>query len=566
MRIRFRFLRWLFLLGIVLPIRPAIAQSTDEAHWRAVARADLDAVYKTIVEAHPGAIDAANPSFRIWMEDGYRQALARLPDVTDYSTALNAVRWYVTGFRDGHLILSDDTRPADELNPSKGWGVALRHGHFVVTNVAADWPAPLPPTGATVLSCDGRSPQAIATEDVAPYIDRRDLPLSRQEAAEFIGEPVLAMGKRLKSCTFTPPDSHAVMTLNVVYRPLTFEDWASIISDHRPQRVRINDYDPRDGLLWIRAQNFYPDHEQYAALESMLRRLRHLHGVRAIVFDVRGNGGGNSEIGGMIFEAATGGLQYDHRGLERLPAIYAEWRVSAISIEAAKTGLANALRVSGPGSSTVNWFRDHLRSLLVAQAAGKPWARQDMGERRLTRDEMKHRYARLRRFSGPIAVLTDEYCMSACLDFVDLVRQVPGALQLGATTGADSVYIDTGTVRLPSGNHLILPLKVWRNRLRGNNEALVPDITYDGDLDDDAAVRRWVVSVLARRGFTAAVTAGSSGNPAVSGAPGHRVRGDEVANKETKCRYCYPKAGRRQSATPTALQSMLAASCSSPAR
>ncbi|HEU5479416.1 MAG TPA: S41 family peptidase [Candidatus Tumulicola sp.] len=485
---------------MVLPISAIGAQGTRSDRWRAVARADLDAVHRTIVEAHPGAIDAENPSFRTWMEDGYRQALALLPHVTDYSTALDAVRWYVTGFRDGHLLLSDDTRPSDELIPSKGWGVAMRHGHFVVTNVASHWQAALPPPGATVLSCDGRSPQAIATEDVAPYIDRRDLPLSRQIVAEYIGEPSLSMRKRLKSCTFAPSDGRAAMALDVVYRPLVFEQWASIMNDYRRPRARVNDYDLTDGLLWIRAQTFSLDHEQYAVLESMLQELRRLHGVRAIVFDVRGNGGGNSEFGGEIFDAATGGLRYDHRGLTRLPAIYAEWRVSAISIEAAKTGLANALRVSGPGSSTVEWYRDHLRSLLVAQAAGKPWARQDTGERRLTRKEMKRRQARLRRFAGPIAVLTDEYCASACLDFVDLVRQVPGALQLGATTGADSVYIDTGRVRLPSGNHLVLPLKVWRNRLRSNNEAMVPDITYDGDLDDDAAVRIWVVSVLAGRG------------------------------------------------------------------
>jgi hypothetical protein len=41
-----------------------------------------------------------------------------------------------------------------------------------------------------------------------------------------------------------------------------------------------------------------------------------------------------------------------------------------------------------------------------------------------------------------------------------------------------------------------MPLKVWRNRLRGNNEALVPDFAFDGDIDDDETVRRWLMSVL----------------------------------------------------------------------
>ena len=492
-------LQSLLVLCAVARFAPAIAEPAAEEQWRALARADLDFVHKTIVAAHPGAIDQENPSFRVWMEDGYRQAQTLLPRVTDYSTALDAVRWYVTGFRDGHLTLSDDTRPAGELIQSKGWGVRYRGGKYVVASAATNWPAPLPPIGATILSCDGRSPETIASEDVAPYVDRRDLPFSKRMVAGSLGEPIQSMGKRLKSCTFAPAGGGAPVTLDVVYRPLAFLEWAKADRGGYHTPVHPNDYDLREGLLWIRAQNFNPNHAQYASLKKMLAELRQLKGVRAIVFDVRGNRGGNSAIGGMIFDAATGGLRYDHHGLRKLPEIYAEWRVSDVSIESAKSRLATSLHVYGHGSSQVAWARDLLRSLLVAQAAGSPWARQDTGEHRLTREDMERRDARLRRFAGPVVLLTDDRCASACLDFVDMVRQVPGALQLGATTSADSVYIDLGRVHLPSGNHLFLPLKVWRNRLRGNNQPWVPDYTFDGDLNNDDAVRKWVVSVLSKR-------------------------------------------------------------------
>ncbi len=33
-----------------------------------------------------------------------------------------------------------------------------------------------------------------------------------------------------------------------------------------------------------------------------------------------------------------------------------------------------------------------------------------------------------------------------------------------------------GYATLPGGNQLFIPLKVWRNSERGNNEALVPNI------------------------------------------------------------------------------------------
>ena len=161
-------LQSLLFLCAIARFTPAIAEPVAEEQWRALARADLDFVHKTIVAAHPGAIDQENPSFRVWMEDGYRQAQTLLPRVTDYSTALDAVRWYVTGFRDGHLTLSDDTRPAGELIQSKGWGVRYRGGKYVVASAATNWPAPLPPIGAMILSCDGRSPETIAERGRCP--------------------------------------------------------------------------------------------------------------------------------------------------------------------------------------------------------------------------------------------------------------------------------------------------------------------------------------------------------------------------------------------------------------
>jgi hypothetical protein len=55
-----------------------------------------------------------------------------------------------------------------------------------------------------------------------------------------------------------------------------------------------------------------------------------------------------------------------------------------------------------------------------------------------------------------------------------------------------------GILRMPSGNRLILPLKVWRNRARGDSEPLVPDVPLQVDMHDDAAVRAATLAALAR--------------------------------------------------------------------
>jgi hypothetical protein len=75
---------------------------------------------------------------------------------------------------------------------------------------------------------------------------------------------------------------------------------------------------------------------------------------------------------------------------------------------------------------------------------------------------------------------------------------VPGSIHIGRTTSSDRVYIDMGRAKLPSGNHLWLPLKVWRNRWRGDAQPWVPDEPLQVDIADDVAVRAAVLESIAR--------------------------------------------------------------------
>lgn len=63
----------------------------------------------------------------------------------------------------------------------------------------------------------------------------------------------------------------------------------------------------------------------------------------------------------------------------------------------------------------------------------------------------------------------------------------------GQTTGADSLYMQAREVALPSKlGHLILPMKVYRNRPRKNNEPYHPDVEFIGNIKDTKAVEEWV--------------------------------------------------------------------------
>jgi hypothetical protein len=472
---------------------PSSADKTPE-QWQAIARTDLDAVHAAIVAAHPGYIDAANPGPRTWAEQGYREAQALIPRVINYDTMMSAVRYYVTGFKDGHLIYSDNIRSAGLHEMVNGWRVDEQAGVAVVTAVMPEWNGPLPPVGATLLDCDGRTPGAIVTDDEAPYFDRRNLPSVRKSLYPEISSLRLA-GLELKRCTFARPDSEK-MAFDVKYRNIpTMDVWNGLRSVHLHSPAHRNHFDFQDKVLWIRAANFMLNPDEAKELDKMLKELAALRDVRLVVFDMRGNTGGDSEVGQQILNAATGGLEFDTSGLERLPRVYAQWRVSDISISGVEHYVDMMSERYGSNDPRTQEIKDLLARLRDAKRAGKTWV-DTGGTPRLTRAEIASRHGRLRRFNGTVAVITDGNCASACLDFVDQVRLIPGSVQLGQATASDTVYLERAPVQLPSGNLLAMPMKVWRNRVRGDGEVLVPDIPLNVDLHDDKAVRATALDAL----------------------------------------------------------------------
>jgi hypothetical protein len=365
---------------------------------------------------------------------------------------------------------------------------------YVVTGHYPGWDGPLPPFNARLLGCDGRTPGQLIATHVAPYVDRRDMPAIRRTLAAGLGELQLA-GLALKRCQFVQgtgqPLDFAVRYQNLPGKPM-------IMRPEQPapfnNAARANTWSIDAGVLWIRAQNFQLAAGEGARLDAMLKEIASLHGVRQVVFDTRHNHGGDSSVGDQMIVAATGGLVFDHEGLARLPRTYAQWRVSQVSLDSMGWYLEMMTARYGTGSARARSIEDLRARLQQANDAGQDWV-DEPGAPRLTRADIMARGGKLRRFDGPVALVTDDDCASACLDFADAVLRIPGAVHVGRTTSSDTVYLEQGRAALPSGNQLFMPIKVWRNRVRGDSEALVPDVVVD--IADDAAVRAATLKALA---------------------------------------------------------------------
>lgn len=467
------------------------AEMPNAPDWRTKAAADLEAVRAAIRGGHPGYIDEQNPAFRAREATRYDEALALLPRVNSYDGMLAAVRYYVAGFEDGHVNYADTIRKPEDIMTLAGWRLDYVDGSYRVGAVMPNWAKPLPPVGAELLSCDGMQPEQ-RLRQIAKYYDIRDLPGIRHALATVFTQLDLP-GEEMKQCTLRTAQGQEVQVAQHYGQVTAAEFWGMTKSRPRPQR--FNGYTLQDGVLWIRAGNFAPDQAAAQQIDQMVQELPQLTGVRSIVFDARGNGGGNDAVGQRIFNAATGGLEFDQDKLDGLPLTYAQWRVSDYSLAGAEARAENHAMTYGRDSADARRMASLRDSLRQARQAGQQWMVLP-GRPRLTRADIAARHGKLRRFGGAVALVTDEDCVSSCLDFADLVRSVPGAIHMGQATSADTAYIEITWVGLPSGNQLMLPMKLWRNHLRGNNEVLQPDVPLHVNIRDDAAVRQAVLAAL----------------------------------------------------------------------
>lgn len=486
--------RLLLTVALVLSAEVCAATSSDVERWQAMASGDLEAARARIMEAHPGVIDARRPDFNTWVRKGFEQAQDHVHYVMSYDTAVAAVRYYTSGFEDDHLAYSDDIR-ADFPVWMSGWNIERSNGRYVVATVIPGWPVALPPVGSTWTGCDGAPAGEVLLKRIGPFVNRGsgERGLSSQVAMLGMRLPV---AKNLKECSFLTLEGEP-LHLAVSYRPVTKRQFV----DSWPRAKAGgagpgNLFDVVGGVLWVKAGRFdmRDGSTDLLELDHMLAGLEAVQDVHTMVFDVRGNRGGDSGVGDRIFAAATGGLELDQSQLADLPPYYAEWRVSEYLLDYLNSSIEASERLYGADSARVRKEIEFRDSVLAAKELGQPWVEQHAG-RSITRADVVARHGRLRRFAGRIALLTDGRCMSACLDFADTVLQVPNSLHVGQVTGADSVYMVGSLTSLPSGNRLSLPVKVWRNRSRDNNEALRPDVSVDL-VQDESKIRDVVLRAL----------------------------------------------------------------------
>lgn len=477
---------------------PHATNTATPAQWSERLRTDANAMHQAILENHPGPVDTQNPQFRALLDHGLQQALTRADSTRDFGGYWWALREYQASFDDGHLQLA--TKPEWSPTLPMQWPGFLTGYSAGQQQVMARDEAPgnLPALGAELVSCDGVDANALAERQVGHFRGRWFLDSQRSEHAGRLfvdaGNPWL---QRPTRCQFREAGQLREFALQWRELPAAqFDRVFPLTQASAHTGVDLRATYGNDGL-WISLGRFdgQPGSEAYTQLEALMTRLGSDHRLEAadfVVLDVRGNGGGSSHWSRRVAEQLWGSARV--QGL-KTGSDAVDWRASAGNLQSIEDFRLQLAKQSDADPQVVAWASEVTTGLRGALEQHQALWHQSAGEDEDT-DTAPAQPARLKA-DARVYVIADGSCASACLDALDVWKAL-GAVQLGTTTSADTVYMEVRGHRLPSGLAGIgVPMKVYRGRPRGHNQPYAPDIRYDGRLDDDLALEAWVLGVQA---------------------------------------------------------------------
>lgn len=446
--------------------------------WAQAAADDLNEIHTLIRDNHPGPVDPENPGYRIWLEQGFGEAMQMARAAGTQADYARAIRFYLNGFRDGHMGWGLTGDPGFQW---PGFLTATPEGG-PTTVAVADPDSPVP-VGARLVACDGVPADRLLAERVHRYRTNADIPQQKPENAPRLFYTLADDRQLLASCRFTVDGADRSVALT--WRPVSEERLNAALETARGTTVPPMGVRQVDGVWFVSIPTFSADAKDMTGLLDAIRaNVQALHDAPLVVIDVRGNGGGNSEWG-----SKAAGLLWSEQMVSALENSFdwtTDWRASRLNIELTRRV---ATRATNP-----NLQEDETERLAMADGMQRALDKGQVFFRNAEPPTSKGLPAGAASpFRGKVYLLTDSACASACLDFADVVTRLPGVVHVGLPTSADAIYIDVVGKTLNNGqSRFSWSLKVYRNRVRGNNQWYEPRIRWPGGTMTDSALAAWV--------------------------------------------------------------------------
>jgi hypothetical protein len=470
---------------VCLLVAPSAAQDAASP-WRELTRADVEAAYTLLLEDHPALSRTINDTaFRARLDAGRALALQRAERVETIEGYFATMAGLANVAGDKHIrwrspYVASTVQWAGLVMTRRGDRFAV-HSH---DGVEADESL----AGATLISCDGVSAEEFAAAKLGGFSVVWSIEAQRIQSAPSLlihsGNPFVA---RPSTCVFERDRrriEHALQWREIARTELAPHLRPALNSGAAGYGVR-----EFDGGMWIALQGL--DAAAAAVVSAVREQQARLRAAPIVVLDMRGNGGGNSEFGNQIAQVLFGEARFGHLYRGGGEDCSTTWRISPRNLQTMRSYVT---RFAESSPEFAQGMRGLVERAEQAQAAGEEFTgRTTCGSERAAPGAPPAQAA-----AGRIVLLTDNTCFSSCLIVTDMFRRL-GALHVGQATDAATHYFEVREERLPSGLSYFSTLQAFSPATPAQLGPFTPEVGYDGDIADTAALEAWVRRTAARR-------------------------------------------------------------------
>jgi hypothetical protein len=479
-------------LGVLAATATAAPSAAAVTDWSAAARQDLRFAADAIRTRHAGAV-AGLPSVLLPLEAGLRTGLPEAEAVRSEQDYLRLMMRFIAGFGDPHTGI-------DLHLAVRGWtGIVLDQlgglgsGEYRVTWSEPNWPTPLPPVGSTAQSCDEVWTGTWVQMQVAPFMNRSPEYASASGALAQVTMFDLGLGWTPKQCVFLLPDGSR-KRFALPLRSVPGEVSRARLDEIRP-RYRASAKPV--GLTTLAAGKHWagmPDFDgarSGAAYEALYPKLAALPKSGWIVFDLRGNGGGDSTWGSRALQALYGA---PYAAKLNLAGGASKYQVA----DAETVALLKQYIASADHADSRAEFEGDLARVEAAMGAGEKMA-QLSGKADAAAGPVLADPIVAPRPHGPrIAAVIDRTCFSSCMNFLQQLKAAGDTVVLGEPTIGYSPFGEINRHDLPSGRGALLIPSAWFKTATATREPFLPDYPFGGNMADEATLQKWVNTTLDR--------------------------------------------------------------------
>jgi hypothetical protein len=459
----------------------ASASASGERDWRALALADIEAMDHAVREVHIGYLDPAHPEMALAWDAAVREARARAAQVTNRPGWAAVLRRLGNSLRDPHASIRIGAESPPRKQAWTGQAVEYIAGRYWLRQADAGEDAA---AERELLACDGTPIDELARRRLDLEATDWSVPANRSLAVPRLlvddGNPFLP---RLQRCELRVADEGRVETL--AWREATAAEIHAAVQPYRRRRAneRFELVFAEDGSAWISVPSFADSAGNAALREEIARQLERVRSAPYLVFDVRGNGGGSSQIASALSETL-----YGEGSLRPAPAFdrMKRWRASPRLLAALRQ-----YRGAEPANPERDRFIDAVEPA-IRSAVERGEALVDDPQSSSTDAPPAARRAAAR--TGPVFVLTDGGCSSACIMFVSEQRRM-GARQVGDPTDRNTLYAEQWVSPvLPSGQAQFTLPSAWFGWPESERGGDPPDLPWTGRATDEAGLRRFIAA------------------------------------------------------------------------